>query len=414
LRCRPLANLRWLAVPAAIVLAGLSLAQAASGQGIEVSWTALLGPSFHAWQPGVAALEQTLLQPGAAKLDAARLRQAEMTILADQPLASAALRLGGWSAVRQGREAEALGRIRMIERITRRDAIVQFWLIEDAVRRDDVVGALRRYDAVMRTQADLRDPLLTKLADQLTAEPVRSALAKYADARSPWFPKLLQLAGRTRRAKEAAALLAELPALPDTVPYRSGYGAIVAALAEENRFTALREVYPKLPGAGAGSLTDVGLPGAAPFEGYAPLRWNLASGAERGATAEADALAVRAAPFGKGLVASRLVLPPQNGPAAFSWTVEVDGRGSSDARAHWVIECRDTGKSVSSSDLLGAPRGTGTLAMPYPCAGADLTLIVDGGTGGEGPAFRLMRLRTLPATQLPDSQNRPLRKLSLR
>lgn len=404
---------RWLGVLPAIALAGLSLAQAAAAGGLPVRWAGPLGPSFHAWQPGLKRLEDTLLRPGPTHLDTARLRQAERVILQEQPLSTAALRLGAWSAARQGREDEALERIRLIERISRRDTVAQLWLIEDAVRRDDIPGVLRRYDAVMRTQADLRGPLLTKLAEQLGGDPVRLALAKYADARSPWFPHLLRLAGTKGHAKEAAALLIGLPDIPDTALYRSAYATVVAALVEENGFALLRGVYPRLPGTGAGSLIDVGLSGAGQSEGYAPLRWSLASSADSSARQEADALAVHAEPFSRGQMASRFLLLPPDTPFALAWTVETEGRSSTDAAAHWTIRCRDTGRSVRSPDLLGTPHGDGILALPHSCEAADLALIVDGGTGGEGPAFRLTRLRLLSTLSSPDLQPPLPKKMSL-
>lgn len=385
-------HLRWLGVPAAIALASLSFAQAAAGVGLPVRWSASLGPSFHAWQPGHKVLEEALLRPGSARLDAARLQQAERRILSEQPLASAALRLGAWSEARQGREAEALVRVRVIERLTRRDAVAQLWLLEDAVRRDDVAGVLRRYDAVLRTQTDLHDPLLAKLATQLGSDPVRRGLAPYADARSPWFPKLLQLAGSKGQASEVAALLSGLPVLPDTAPYRSAYAALVVALAGQNDFASLRRIYPRLPGASVASLTDLGLREAGPAQGYAPFSWSLTSSPERSARQEADAIEVRAEPYGIGSVASRLVLPPA-GRHALSWTVERADQGAVGAGAYWAIRCRDTGLLVHSPNLLDAPRGV--LAVPHPCAAADLVLGVDGGTGGEGPAFRLTQLRLL-------------------
>jgi hypothetical protein len=384
--------LHWLGVPAAIALASLSFAQAAAGVGLPFRWSAPLGASFHAWEPASKALEEALSRPGSARLDAARLQQAERRILSEQPLASAALRLGAWSEARQGREAQALARVRAIERLTRRDALAQLWLLEDAARRDDMAGVLRRYDAVLRTQTDLRDPLLAKLATQLGSDAVRRGLAPYADASSPWFPQLLQLAGSKGQASGVAALLSGLPVLPDTPLYRSGYAAVVVALAGQNDFASLRRIYPRLPGASVASLTDLGFGRPGPAQGYAPFSWNLAISPERSARQEADALDVRAEPFGIGPVASRLILPPP-GRHALSWTVERADQGAAGAGAYWAIRCRDTGQLVRSPNLLGSSRGV--LAVPHPCAAADLVLGVDGGNGGEGPAFRLTRLRLL-------------------
>ena len=388
-------RLRWLAVPAAIALAGASFAQAAAGVGLPVRVFEPWGPSFFAWRPGHQALEAALLRPGPVRSgtvrpETERLQEAARRILIEQPLSAAGLRLMAWSDAQDGREAEAMRRIGMIERITRRDAVAQLWLLEDAVRRDDVPGVLRRYDALMRTQADMRAPLLEKLSGGLASEPVRSGLADYVDAGSPWAPDLLHFAGRQGTAGEAAALLMNVPALPDTTRYRSAYAALVAALARENDFASLRRLYPRLPGSADSSLADPGLAGGGASQGYAPFRWSLTDSAERAARLEGDSLVVSAAPFSVGPAASRLVLPPPR-PVALSWTVEPVGPGT--GSAYWVMRCRDTGQVNHSPDLLGAASGSGVLAAPQPCAAVDLTLLVDGGTGGQGPSFRLTRLR---------------------
>lgn len=395
----PIRSWRWLGLPLAIGLASLSFAQAAAGVGLPIGWFAPLGPSFFAWQPGHQSLEERLMRPGSVSPDAKHLRDTERRILTAEPLSSAALRLTAWSDARAGRDAATLGRARLIDRITRRDPVAQLWLLEDAVRRDDVPGVLHRYDVLMRTQADLRGPLLEKLSGRLGGDQVRLALAAYADARSPWFPDLLQAAGRNGHAEEAAALLIGLPALPDTASYRSAYAAVVAALAKENGLAALRRLHPRLPGAGA--LGDPGLTEADLSQGYAPFRWAMAAGVERAAELEADrpgqpVLAVRAAPFSRGEAASRLVLLPGH-PVALSWALNADDQAASGGSARWTIRCLDDGRVTVSGDLLARGHGGEPQPMPYPCTAAQLALVVDGGTGGEGTAFRLGQLRLLSA-----------------
>lgn len=395
----PIRSWRWLGLPLAIGLASLSFAQAAAGVGLPIGWFAPLGPSFFAWQPGHQSLEERLMRPGSVSPDAKHLRDTERRILTAEPLSSAALRLTAWSDARAGRDAATLGRARMIDRITRRDPVAQLWLLEDAVRRDDVPGVLHRYDVLMRTQADLRGPLLEKLSGRLGGDQVRLALAAYADARSPWFPDLLQAAGRNGHAEEAAALLIGLPALPDTASYRSAYAAVVAALAKENGLAALRRLHPRLPGAGA--LGDPGLTEADLSQGYAPFRWAMAAGVERSAELEADrpgqpVLAVRAVPFSRGEAASRLVLLPGH-PVALSWVLNADDQAASGGGARWAIRCLDDGRVTVSGDLLAGRHRRAPQPMPYPCTAAQLALVVDGGTGGEGTAFRLGQLRLLSA-----------------
>lgn len=395
---------RWLGVAMAGAAASLSFAQAAAAVGLPIPWFAQLGPSFFAWQPAHQVLEEKLMLPASPPPDPARLRDVERRILASQPLSSAALRLTAWSDVRRGREAEALGRIRMIDRITRRDAVAQLWLLEEAVRRDDVAGVLRRYDVLLRTQTDLRGLLLEKLSVRLENDQIRLGLAHYADARSPWFPDLLDVAARKGHADGAAALLLALPVLPDATAYRSAYAAVVAALVKERAFDALGKLYRRLPG--AGSPADPGLTAAGLSQGYAPFRWAMAATPEREARLIADpsnhpVLAVRSAPFTRGEVASRVVLLPPH-PVALSWISDAGGRATG-GRAQWVIRCEDDGRLAISGDLLGGGTRGGIQPIPYPCSAALIALVVDGGLDERGTAgeattsFQLSHLRLLPA-----------------
>lgn len=398
-------RLRWLGVPAAAAVVSLSFAQAAAAVGLPIQWLAPLGPSFFAWQPGTQALEQKLMHPKTPPPDPARLREAERGIVAQQPLSSAALRLTAWSDARQGREAEALGRVRVIDRITRRDAVAQLWLLEEAVRRGDVAGVLRRYDVLLRTQADLRGVLLENLSARLENDRVRLGLANYVEAGSPWSADLLDAAARKGYADGAAALLSALPVLPDTMSYRSAYAAVVAALVLENDFAALRKLYPRLPA--AGGLGALGSVGADLAQGYAPFGWAMAASAEREARLTADqsnrpVLAVRSAPFTRGEAASRLVLLPAY-PVVLSWALDADRQAAAGGRAQWVIRCADQRRVAVSGDLLASRVRDGVQSIPYPCAAARITLLVDGGTGEGGIAretattFQLSRLRLLPA-----------------
>lgn len=395
---------------AAIGLAALSFAQAAAAVGLPVSWFARLGPSFFAWQPGHRALEEQVLL-GRSAPPAERLREAERQILTEEPLSATALRLAALSSASLGHEAEARTRMRLVERITRRDPVAQIWLLEDDARQDDLAGVLRRYDALLRTQVDLRPALFAKLSAGLAAAPVQSALTPYAaDTRNPWFPDLLQFAGREGRAADAAGVLIGLRELPDGAAYRAAYGTLVAAMAKENRFALLQTLYPRLPGAGGReALSSPGLTSTAATMGYAPFQWNLSAAVERDARLEPQghggvALAVRVAPFVRGVAASRLVVLP-TAPVAFSWTVERPAEGAAGGSAHWGIRCRDDGRLTVSEDLFAKGARSGVQAMPRPCTAIDLSLMVNGGTGGEETVFRVTDLRWRPASGGPGAGN---------
>lgn len=398
-RCLSLKTV-WLYVGLAIALSVLSFGNAAAGIGFPVQSFASFGPAFFAWKPDFRSVDK---EWGATEGDPshqATLLETGRNIVAQEPLSLQPLHLAAWSEAQQGDIATARLRMKMAERLTRRDVAVQLWLIDDAVRSGDLGAALRGYDVVLRTAGRLHAPLLQRLVASLSAEEARSALRPYAVADNPWFPQLLRLASQNGRAAQAAQLLSSLSTVPDTTAYRATYAALVPALMKERQFDLLRLIYPRLPGALESEKYkgDPALGGALEAEGYPPLTWVLAANADRNASIvtgrDGPVLQIEAKPFTNGQVATRILLP-ETSPRGFGWTVKRQGLPAGSAR--WSIRCLDSDLSVRSADLLAGSGGKGVLPLPQPCRVAELILSVNGGTGSAGPAFDLMDLHWLNA-----------------
>jgi len=388
----------WLCV-LAVALSVLSFANAAAGIGFPVRPFVSFGPAFFAWKPKYRSAD-TVGSNGSDASHQATLLETGRDVLAQEPMSIQPLRLAAWSEAQQGNIATARLRMKMAERLTRRDVAVQLWLIDDAVRSGDLGAALHGYDVVLRTAGRLHASLLQRLVASLSAEEARSALRPYAVADNPWFPQLLRLASQNGRAAQAALLLSSLSKLPDTTAYRTAYTALVPALMKERQFDLLRRIYPHLPGALESEKYkgDPALSGALETDGYPPLIWVLAANADRNTNIVTDrngpVLQIEAKPFTNGSVATRTLLP-ESSPLGFGWTVK--RQGSPAGTAHWSIRCLDSGLSVRSPDLLAGPGAKGNLPIPQPCRVVELTLAVNGGTGSTGPAFDLMDLHWLNA-----------------
>lgn len=374
------------ALPLATVLGTLAFAHAAACIGLRLPAFAALGPSFVAWQTDWERGKSGSLVAG-------------QRVLASEPLTGLPLRAAALSDTARGDLAAAAPLMAAAERITRRDAPVELWLAEHAVRAADVAAALRHYDVLLRTHENLRAPLFQKLAGALSDDTVRAALMRYAAPGTPWFADFLIAASTDGGARSAATLLLDLRSLPDTVDWRNAYAALIPALAREGRFDLLRSLDARLPrAAGTQRLVEQ----ASEASAYPAFRWMLAADADRFAAIDPDgagaALQVEAAPFSSGVAASRFLLPPA-GAQALAWTVYGHAGGSGNA-AHWTLHCRDSGLEVRAA-LLG--EGADTLAVPRPCAAADLRLSVNGGTGSERLVLRVGQLRWLPAGRPPTS-----------
>ena len=131
----------WLCVALAIALSVLSFANAAAGVGLPVRSLASLGPAFFAWKPDYRAANEEWGADGGDATRQASLLEAGHNVLAQEPLSIQPLRLAAWSEAQQGNIATARQRMKMAERLTRRDVAVQLWLIDDAVQAGDLGAA---------------------------------------------------------------------------------------------------------------------------------------------------------------------------------------------------------------------------------------------------------------------------------
>lgn len=124
-----------------------------------------------------------LVQNPALAADVDRLARAALS--RDPTIVDAWRLLGLVSSVRN-EEGRATGILRFAERVSRRDLLVQLWLIEDQVRRDDVVGALRHYDVALRTSPTSRQLLLPILVAASKEPNVARPLTRILAANPAW------------------------------------------------------------------------------------------------------------------------------------------------------------------------------------------------------------------------------------
>jgi hypothetical protein len=388
---------RWLLVaPLALALGFLAFGQAAANLGMPIGVFAGLGPAFYAWKPAHFALEAQLREnrggPPAAALIAA----------GEQLVTVAPLSIDAWRAVGLGRAAlghgEAAARaMRVAHRLSRHDALVEAWLIDDAVRRNDNIAALDHYDSLLRILPQAYWPLLTRLAMAQGDPRVRMATLRYADAQSPWFGVFITIAAQTMpKVAPLVDMLLATPVIPDSPALRSAYGVLVQRLATEGAVDQLSTIYARLPGARARDLASVGLDGAGV---YPPFQWQFVSDNARAASlvtmADKKSLAIEASAdvFAEGVVASRQVaLPPR--PHRFSWHVITAVQDDS-ASAVWRLDCKGAGLIMSSDNLLNAATPK-FIDIPAVCQIVRVDLMLDGGRGAHRTRLQVGALALRP------------------
>lgn len=391
----------WL-IPLGLLLAVAAFANAAARVEAAIPAFSAFSPSFYGWRATHARAERGLVaRPGADA--AARLRSLSADVVRSEPLAIPAWRSLALADASTQQMVRARGVMQAADALSRRDAIVQAWLIDDGIRRQDIAGTLRHFDALLRTEPEARAPLLARLVGVLGNAATRRDLAPYVSADTPWYPEFAVAAvQRSRQIAPFATLLADARAVPDSVLLRQLYGNVVTRLIREGQFELLRRVYPRLPGAGVARLTSLSLDEAGEPP-YPPVGWAVMNEPDRNAAiVDGDngggAIEALAEPLISGMVARRLVFPPPEA-RTLSWRV-ADREGWRDSTASIHLRCLD---AVTLSGNLFDPRVANSLTLPRPCPVAMVELHMFGGTGRD-PATLLIDRISLSGQPAPQRQ----------
>lgn len=93
------------------------------------------------------------------------------------------------------------------DRLSRRNLIVQVWMIENAVAKGDVSGALRQYDIALRTSRAAPSMLFPVLVDATSNDQLLPAIAKTLAQRPLWGGLYLQQLAQSGKDLHRIALL---------------------------------------------------------------------------------------------------------------------------------------------------------------------------------------------------------------
>ncbi len=384
-------RLVWAAVAA--LLAASSFAHATGRIGLNIPSFAVFGPSFHGWRAGHARLERALVnRPTDAAAE--RLTTYARSVVQTQPLALPAWRSIALADAARDRPQRAKAVMNASHRLSRRDPVVQAWLIDEAIRRAAIPDTLVHFDALLRTEPDARVPLLTRLTSVLAVPEARRDLARFVSADTPWFPEFSGVAvQQPGRIAPYAMLLRDALSVPDSPLLRQVYVGVVARLVREGDFAVLRQLYPRLPGAEPGAMTSLSLAQAGdPL--YPPIGWTLADEPDRGASlidsadgGAAGALEAYAEPLVTGVVARRLVYPVA-AARTLSWRV-VERDAARDATGSIRVRCLDAVVVSANFFDTAAPR---SLTLPATCPVAMVEVQIYGGSGRDPATIVLDRI----------------------
>jgi hypothetical protein len=379
-----------------LFLAVLAFSQAAASTGIVIDTFRPMGGSFFSWRAGQTMLAVSLYKDRTKKFSPEKLVESGRTGLGYAPLSSRSLWMVGKGFEERGDLDRARKVMRRAEAVTRRDAVVQLWLAEDAlVHRTAIAPALRHYDLIIRSEPKANADVLTRLAAIMVTPQSRRYLQPYVRDDNPWFPALLTNAANSLpRAEPVGRLLLErgtkAPNLPELEPV---YAQLVSRLVSEGATDVAVRLYPMLPNGKRAALANVGgIVDGKPAVGYPPFVW--AFGAENaGATPVSVASGKNGVEFygasgTVGVAATKLVAP--DGLAQLRWRVH-ERTANLQSSASWNATCvlgRSKGTTKASVNMLDKSlplKKTISMQLPSDCDVVRIDLRIAGGIG-TGPA----------------------------
>ena len=218
------------------------------------------------------------------------------------PEAIAVLALGSTEGKKRELMHEALA-------LSRRQQLVNGWMIVDAGKREDIPAILNHYDTMLRTSSSATSVVIPTMARALANRNFVKPFAGLLSKNPPWANLFWAAAVSTPEAVENAAQLRELLYAADESKESYQDANLIYALVIKQRFEAAENLYQLL----AGQRKEASLLKNGSFERepeYPPLDWQLFSNGEYGAAVTGGNIRLSAIPSSGGLFARQLVKLP--------------------------------------------------------------------------------------------------------
>ena len=314
--------------------------------------------------------------------------------LAQAPLSRVALRIVGLQAEMAGDLKRAAAAVMLSNRISRRDALTQLWLIERSVGNDDMTNAIRHYNAALSAHPELEGALLPILAKAIAYAEVRTALVPYVARHARWSTGFLDTASRVGNPKDAAQLIL---LVADTVPsgkYDDINARVITRLSEAGDFdTAYKLARVLVADAKGASLSSLGVTDTSTDRRLGVLAWApTTDGRILTAANGRGGFDFDIEPLFFGLAASRTIAVSGGQTYSLSQTLRGNETGAADMT--WQASCVPS-KAKVWEQRFPKPRGIkryqSTIAVPADCKGLKFDINFRGPDGSQ-PAHIAMEM----------------------
>lgn len=312
--------------------------------------------------------------------------------LSRQPANARAVRLMGYVQDVSGNKNKAAHTLTLAERLSRRDAGTQLWLLEDAVQRDDVPNVLQHYDRMLRTSNDSRNVLFPILTSALKNGEVRTAFARYIRQPSPWVATYLSYGILEGGDPVSIADAIDVAGgLPNTEQFGTLNTQLLDRLVAVGQFARARQFYLSLPGRRATDLERVDLNDATVNPANSPVAWQPtatgSSGAEIGNSGRSLSMRIFGTSGETVAVARKMLILT---PGRYSLTLKIGTvEGDPKSAIGIVVGCKAVGQDTVLLEqrvpLEKSPTvASASFSVPAQCEAEFVTLQAIGGLGEQG------------------------------
>jgi hypothetical protein len=289
------------------------------------------------------------------------------------------------------------------QRLSRRDLRAQLWAIEDAVSRNDIPGALRQYDAALRTSRTAPDMLFPVLASAITDAPIRATLARTLRDRPSWGDSFVFFAAARGPDPRATAEFYRRLRQAGVAVTPGAQAVLLQRLVANGEWSEAWEYYTAThPGADRRVSRDPNFSAPGP---PSPFDWTL--GDDAGITTSIQSgdkggIFDFAAPPGIGgvLLKQTQMLPPGE--------YRIVGRSAGveqpeSSRPYWVLNClngRELGRVPLPNSTQANGLFSGRFRVPAGCSAQILWLVArpSAATGGVSGQIQQVRLHPIIGT----------------
>lgn len=309
------------------------------------------------------------------------------TALRRQPLDAELLSFLALQMDRRGQSSAAKVLMKASNKVSRRDALTQLWLIENASASSDVGTALRHYHAALSVHPELRATLLPVLAAATAYPEVRTALRPYLSAPSLWTDSFLKIATTTASTSDIVALLHPIPAGIKTDSNRPALAQLLKRLAMEGGDNAAIQFAGELiPGFDHSTLTSLPITMQTRDPRLGSLAWMFPD-VEGIDVSVNDSGEIQASiqPLAKGTLASRELIVTKNTSYILRQRVSFSTEASK-AQLKWKGACLYRDREEAFWEQKIPPTDTATtyqmkLTIPSDCQLIRLTASASGPDG---------------------------------